>query len=791
MVGSGGIFSVRTAFFEDPLMVDDSTLKPAAPDPSVGDPPAPVAPTSPAPEIAEATPSAPTPPSTRLTPGQLAARRVGLHHRLALGAILLFHAALALWMAALRGPYEGYFYDEQFNMENVVQLVTTHRLEPANGWYSLLSYLPQGLVVVAMDELHQRTHLEFLRVIDPEAKPPLLATYNAFLAARMVGIVYGSLSLILVFWLGTRLFSPATGVLAALALAVSPWQIRSSVEFKPDALLMLTTLLAILLMVRFLEEPNLRRYLWVGFGLGLTATAKLNGSFIGPLVALVGIAGALLVVPRSWREVARRVALWGGLAALVAAAVFFITTPYFKLMLFFMGRIDRFYGQRAGISSPLDVVRQAIADMPTAVFLGPVIWGLALVGVLLVIGRLFERGASPGQKLSRLLLVLFPLVYGTVLALTMRYYKHNNLVQFLPFLALLAAVALTTLGGLSERLPRWLGRGAATLVTLAFVAHSGMLALQFSYDENVPHDWQVLTNKLRHFAKLDSPRVVVYEGTYETLPIYKFGRRDGAELWPSVRWLDDASALERARLDLADVVALRKDWSGPQRQAFEQELLAAVPPEAVVHIEANPLRVRGHGFTVIFHQWRFRDDGVGALACRGTEDPAFFRCRLPADFRPGEVAAIHFSFWSKKIGVAEILVGGEGGDKLEVLTAADLGDGKGWEAMSERFVVPQPGVEITLRFEQPIEGKLEQAIPISLSRWIPPDNARLELPKPRRIPAPEPPEPPPGAEPSGASPGEPATGEPLPTEPPPTESTPKEPPPAEPPNAVPEGQGGG
>lgn len=756
-------------------MVDDSTLKPAAP-------------TSPEPEAVEATPDAPAaPPSPPPTPGQLAARRVGMHHRLALGAILLFHAALALWMAALRGPYDGYFYDEQFNMENVVQLVTTHRLEPANGWYSLLSYLPQGLVAVAMDELHQRTHLEFLRVIDPEAKPPLIATYNVFLAARMVGIVYGTLSLILVFWLGTRLFSPATGVLAALALAVSPWQIRSSVEFKPDALLMLTTLLAILLMVRFLEEPSLRRYLWVGFGLGLTTTAKLNGSFIGPLVVLVGLAGALLVEPRDWRAVTRRDVLWGGLAALVAAAVFFITTPYFKLMLFFMGRIERFYGQRAGISSPRDVIVQAIADMPTDVFLGPVIWGLALLGALIVLGRLFERGASPAVKLSRLLLVLFPLVYGTVLAFTMRYYKHNNLVQFLPFLALLSAVALTSLGALSERLPRWLGRGAATLVTLAFVYHSALLALRFSYDENVPHDWQVLTNKLRYYAKLDSPRVVIYEGTYETLPIYKFGRRDGAALWPSVRWMGDAAGLERARLDLADVVALRKDWSGPQRQAFEQELLAAVPPEAVVHIEANPLRVRGHGFTVIFHQWRFRDDGVGELSCRGTEDPAFFRCRLPADFRPGEVAAIHFSFWSKHMGVAEILIGGEGGEKLEALTTADLGDGKGWEAMSERFVVPQPGVEITLRFEQPIEGKLEEVIPISLSRWLPPNNAKLLLPKPRRIPLPEaPPEPPPeeaaavAGEKGGESPAEPPAAEP-----------PGEPPLAEPPVASPEGQGGG
>lgn len=662
-------------------------------------------------------------------------------HRVALALILAFHAGLAFWMAALRGSYDIYFYDEKFNLENVVAIVQNHRLEPANGWYSLLSYLPQALVGVAMEELHQSTGKPWLQAIDPQGQPPLVATYNLALAARLVGIVYGCLTLWLVFRLGMRLFSPAAGLLASAALAVSPWMIRTSVEFKPDSLLLLATVLTLLLLARFLEQPTLKSYLWVGAGLGLCASAKLNGTFIGPLVALAGIAGALLAEPRGLKEAGKRLLIWGSAAAALAAAVFFATTPYFGLMLSYTQRIENFYGQMAGKSTPQDVIRQALADLPTSVFVGPVIAALALFGGLVALARLFERGAPSGLKLARLLPLAFALTYAVVLAFTMRYYKHNNLVQLLPSLALLAAGALAALGAFAAKLPPWFGRSVAALATLAFLGHSAWLALYFSYDENVPYDWQVLNGQLHTHARLDAPKVIVYEGPYETIPSYSWGRQqDEAALKPSVRWVDDAMQLERERLDLADVVVLRKDLGGPQRSGFFAALREAVAPEAVLEIDPHPLKVRGNGYVSIFHSWRFRDDAVEPMPCRGTEDKTVFACRLPDDFRSGEVAAVHFGFWSKKIGVAEILVGGEDGETVEPMASADLGSGKGWEAMSERFVVPYPGAPVQLRFEKPIEGRLEDAVPVTLSRWLPPEGARLEIPPPfgKRLTAPVP-----------------------------------------------------
>ncbi len=62
----------------------------------------------------------------------------------------------------------------------------------------------------------------------------------------------------------------------------------------------------------------------------------------------------------------------------------------------------------------------------------------------------------------------------------MRYYKQNNLVQLLPFLCLLAAAALTTLGAAAARLPRWLGRCLATLATLAFLGYGGLAGARAS-----------------------------------------------------------------------------------------------------------------------------------------------------------------------------------------------------------------------------------------------------------------------------------------------------------------------
>ena len=717
-------------------------------------------------------------------------KKVEARHRMALLLILLFHAALACWMAFPRGPYDIYFYDENYNMENVVRLVETHRLEPANGWYSLLSYLPQGLVAVAMDEVHQRTGHPWMQVIDPEAKAPRVATYNVFIASRLLGIAYGCVSLFLIFWLGRRLFSPAAGVLAALATAVSPWQIRSSVEFKPDSLLLASTLLVIVLLVRFLEQPSLGRLLWAGAGLGFTASVKLNGGFIGPVVVLAGIAGAIVAEPRGGRPALRRVLVWVGASMATAAAVFFATTPYLGMRLAYFDRLEKFYAQKGGSTTPHDVLQQMLADLPGPNFVGPLIWAMAIVGALLVVGRLFERGVPWSLRLSRFLLVAFPLIYGALIVLTLRYYKQNHLVQMPPSLALLAAAGLSTVAGLTDRWPRWLGRSMVFLATALFVAHSAWLAIRFSYQENVPYDWQVLNRRLSVAAPLDPPKVVIYEGSFETIPSFKVPREDGSASMPSVRWLDDLGQVGREALDLADVVVLREDIGGPQRTALIAALAGAVAPEALDPIDPHPLKIRGHGFLVVHHHWRQREDGGAPLACRNTEDQEVFHCRLPADFVPGEVASLHFGFWSKKgVGVAEILIGGEDGYEVEALASADLGRGRGWAAMSERFVVPGPGAPVLLRFEMPIEGPLDAVVPVTLSRWLPPENVKLDLPwpfkggrKPPRPPASELP----AAEPvTSPPPVEPPPVEPPPVEPPPP---PVEPPPVEPPlaDAVPD-----
>lgn len=677
-----------------------------------------------APGVAASPLALPSPETAGRAAAVPAFRPARARHRLALAAILLFHVALAVWMAAIRGPYDPYFYDENFNMENVAKLVATHEIAPANGWYSMVSYLVPALAGLAMDELHQRTGKPWLRAIDRSVPPPHPATYNLFLAARLIGIGYGCLSLWLVFSLGVRLFSPATGVLAAAALAVSPWTIRSSVEFKPDSLLLLTTLLAVLLLFRFLEAPSQRRFLWAAGGLGLATGAKLNGVFLAPLVAVACVGGALAVPPRGLRPALGRIARWGAAGAAVAAAVFLTCAPYLRVLLAYIDRNVRIYEQKAGASTGDDLLRQTLADLQTPVFFGPYIAALALAGAALVLAGLFDRRTSAALRLSRLLLVLFPLLYAVQMAFLLGYYKHNNLVLLLPFPALLAAAALTTLGGITERWPRWLGRGVAFLATVAFLAHCAWLALSFSHEENVPHTWQVASRRLGERPAW--PRVVIYEGPYETIPDYRGRRADDTLALPSVRWVDDAAQLERERLDLADVLVLRQDLRGPQRSSWLSGLAAELPPEALVEIEPWPLVARGPGYLLLFHEWRRRDLPPAAPSCAATDDPALFRCRLPKDFAAGEVASLHFVFGSKKLGVAEIRVGASGvsleeeGESLETLASADLGAGKGWEAMSERFVVPSPGAPFLLRFEKPVEPPLAESVPLTASRWDPP-----------------------------------------------------------------------
>ncbi|MEO1088014.1 MAG: hypothetical protein AAFY88_27595 [Acidobacteriota bacterium] len=80
-------------------------------------------------------------------------KRGGPHwpFRIVLTLLLLAFAALAAFFASFH-PAQDRFYDERFALQNVHSVLQRGALEPANGYYPTLSYLPQALALGAIED---------------------------------------------------------------------------------------------------------------------------------------------------------------------------------------------------------------------------------------------------------------------------------------------------------------------------------------------------------------------------------------------------------------------------------------------------------------------------------------------------------------------------------------------------------------------------------------------------------------------------------------------------------------
>src|SRR4051812_42572915 len=156
--------------------------------------------------------SPPSSPAT--TPGEPAPRWIGL----ALAAVLLASFAVRTWDASF-GLYAGRHFDERFTFKNVSAILKHGELKPRHAFYLSLSYLPQTAVLAASDGLYRMTDRPVFSIFDDsrDGNSP-----TAYWLARMVNVVYGTLSLWVLFLIGRRLYSPEVGLLAAAALAAVP-----------------------------------------------------------------------------------------------------------------------------------------------------------------------------------------------------------------------------------------------------------------------------------------------------------------------------------------------------------------------------------------------------------------------------------------------------------------------------------------------------------------------------------------------------------------------------------------
>ena len=75
-------------------------------------------------------------------------------------------------------------------------------------------------------------------------------------SVRFPALIFGVLSIFMIYKLGKALFNPEIGLISALILAVSPFQIHYSQEARPYSLLMLLSLISTYYFVKFIKSKD-------------------------------------------------------------------------------------------------------------------------------------------------------------------------------------------------------------------------------------------------------------------------------------------------------------------------------------------------------------------------------------------------------------------------------------------------------------------------------------------------------------------------------------------------------
>jgi hypothetical protein len=195
-------------------------------------------------------PSAPDTGRPRPNPWREAAALASV---LALGAVLRFGG---LGWGLRHEPH----IDERYFVENVGWMLAHRDLDHRFDEYPGLFFYLLAPVLAWLD-------------------PPRFGP-AAYLAARAVVAAFGVASIGLVYVLGVRLAGPATGLAAALILAVSPVEVQTAHMVRPDVVLESFALLALLAMTRV--GARTRNDVVAGGWMGAAAAVKFTGGLLVP-----------------------------------------------------------------------------------------------------------------------------------------------------------------------------------------------------------------------------------------------------------------------------------------------------------------------------------------------------------------------------------------------------------------------------------------------------------------------------------------------------------------------------
>jgi hypothetical protein len=558
---------------------------------------------------------------------------------------------LLLWTCALRAWYAtprldaGRFYDERFPLANASRLLVHGMLRPANGLHPGLAHLPHTALLAASQWLYHSTGRPELAVVTAQGE----FTQTAYLLCRLLQVVLGTASVLLVFCIGRRLGGDRLGGLAAFLIATVPWHLRQSVVMKADIVLIFSLCLAFWLSLRAVAAPGARTYAAAGLAIGLALSSKFNA---GP-IAIPLTVGSLF----GGRPLKRSFLLLV-LAGIVSLGVFLALNPYvlvdFEIYRRSMGGTVRAYardGAEAAVTSPLDLLLRAFGALLSPGYFGLFVGSAALLGLAAVSfsGVVALRRSTAAR--SWLMLASYVAGYLGLYAAVTSSPKSHSWLPVAPFLALTAAWALLAAWRLVARSLPHRARGPASLAAAALLI--GVLAAsasRFVYAKTLPRTGDLVLADLVAAMGRHPGRLVVSEHDFDL----SFNDRNlrghlAIDLVPRM------SALTQADLDLADAEvfpAERLTDPDPGVAAFFTERSRRVEPDAIVRYDPKLFVAHGPSLYVLFH-FHHPLGQLQSVALTRVEHPSGrYVARLPREARRrGRLVSVQISLprkWSNR-----------------------------------------------------------------------------------------------------------------------------------------------
>ena len=364
-----------------------------------------------------------------------------------LAIILLLAATLRLWGLDYGLPHPLSRPDEERIVGRAQTIFATGDWHPGSFYYpSLLFYLDTAALEVyyGVQKMRGRYARPFDFLFDIAVTHPGLH----YLIGRWVGALAGSLTVLVVFFLGTAVSRSRTvGLVAALFLAVCHLHVRESHFATVDVVMTLFVTVSLLFAVRASSRPTIFNYVFAGFFAGLAASTKYNAGIV-----VLSLLAASHFAHRESKLDERGVFARLAVAALVAAGAFAVTSPYVLL------RYEGFLSNMSGLSAFLYERQGGLAlwgHLKTTLPAG-LGWPLFLASVAGLARALWLR--RPGD----VVLLAFAIPYF-VLVSGVRVTFPRYVVPIVPVLVILAGLAVDLVHQAASRY-RAAALTAATLV---------------------------------------------------------------------------------------------------------------------------------------------------------------------------------------------------------------------------------------------------------------------------------------------------------------------------------------